>query len=188
TQHEKGDCLAEGYVFELWDFTRISVTRNSLQELNEIWDQWNDEFWNTTYNCFTFGKVDLVPTKNLKDIILAHPDTNKKVDVFALSIYGLVVFPKALGHVDEAVTNLAGEGRFIGCAQLLLAWFHSYFWKVDKVSYRVFSENYSPLKEIVATPRRDDISEEKWVAIIQNLEEEDVEWRAPWFLPDEILY
>ncbi|MFQ6657057.1 hypothetical protein Gotur_026885 [Gossypium turneri] len=59
------------------------------------------------------------------------------------------VFPKALGHVDEAVTDLfdrldkrvtpvtvilvetfrslneyqrAGEGRFIGCAQLFLAW------------------------------------------------------------------
>ncbi|MBA0786215.1 hypothetical protein Gotri_027638 [Gossypium trilobum] len=30
----------------------------------------------------------------------------KKVDVFALSAYGLVVFPKALGHVDDAVTNL----------------------------------------------------------------------------------
>ncbi|MBA0635495.1 hypothetical protein Godav_021828 [Gossypium davidsonii] len=42
------------------------------------------------------------------------------------------------------------------------------FWKVDKVSYRVFSENYLPLKEIVATPRRDDILEEKWVAILQN--------------------
>ncbi|MBA0767034.1 hypothetical protein Gotri_016006 [Gossypium trilobum] len=78
----------------------------------------------------------------------------KKVDVFALSVYGLVVFPKALGHIDEAVTDLfdrqdkrvtpvltilvetfrslneyrrAGEGRFIGCAQLLLAWFHNHF-------------------------------------------------------------
>ncbi|MFQ6667727.1 hypothetical protein Gotur_033643 [Gossypium turneri] len=81
----------------------------------------------------------------------------------------------------------AGEGRFIGCAQLFLAWFHSHFWKIDKVSYRVFSENYSPLKEIVATPRRDDISEEKWLAILQNLQEEDIEWRAPWLLPDEIL-
>ncbi|MBA0785491.1 hypothetical protein Gotri_006810 [Gossypium trilobum] len=30
----------------------------------------------------------------------------KKVDVFALSVYDLVVFPKALGHVDEAVTDL----------------------------------------------------------------------------------
>ncbi|MBA0729903.1 hypothetical protein Golax_023354 [Gossypium laxum] len=78
----------------------------------------------------------------------------KRVDVFALSIYGLVVFPKALGHVDEAVTDLfdrldkrvtlvpailaetfrslnacrkAGKGRFIRCMQLLLAWFHSHF-------------------------------------------------------------
>ncbi|MBA0872410.1 hypothetical protein Goshw_013179 [Gossypium schwendimanii] len=144
-----------------------------------------------------------------------HPDAKKRVDVFALSIYGLVVFPKALGHVDEVVTDLfnrldkrvtpvptilaetfrslnacqkAGEGRFIGCAQLLLTWFYSHFWKVDKVSYRVFSENYSPLKGIVATPRRDDISKEKWMPILQNLQEEDIEWRAPWLLPDEILY
>ncbi|MBA0781995.1 hypothetical protein Gotri_002872, partial [Gossypium trilobum] len=71
------------------------------------------------------------------------------------NIYGLVVFPKALGHVDEVVIDLfdrldkrvtpvptilvktfrslnacrkAEEHRFIGCAQLLLAWFHSHFW------------------------------------------------------------
>ncbi|MBA0787397.1 hypothetical protein Gotri_025689 [Gossypium trilobum] len=78
----------------------------------------------------------------------------KRVDVFALSIYDLVVFPKALGHVDEAVSDLfdrldkrvmpvptilaetfrylnvcrrTSDGRFIGCVQLLLAWFHSHF-------------------------------------------------------------
>ncbi|MBA0785940.1 hypothetical protein Gotri_025973, partial [Gossypium trilobum] len=169
------------------------------------------QFWNPAYSCFTFGKVDLVPKKgdnkcipwkNLKDIILAYPDTKRRIDVFALSIYDLVVLPKALGHVDEAVTDLfdqldrgvtpvpailaetfrslnafrrAGEGRFIGCTQLLLAWFHNHFWKVDKVSYQVFSENYSPLKEIVATPMRDGILEEKWMTILQNLREEDVE-------------
>ncbi|MFQ6651894.1 hypothetical protein Gotur_024032 [Gossypium turneri] len=26
------------------------------------------------------------------------------------------------------------------------------------------------------------------MAILQNLQEEDIEWRAPWLLPDEILY
>ncbi|MBA0620350.1 hypothetical protein Godav_006083 [Gossypium davidsonii] len=161
------------------------------------------------------GDRKCIPWKNLKHLILAHPDTKKKVDVFALSIYGLVVFPKALEHVDEAVTDLsdrldkrvtpvpmilaetfrslnacrkAGEDRFVGCAQLLLAWFHSHFWKVDKVSYQVFSENYSPLKEIVATPRRDDIPEEKWMAILQSLQKENIKWRAPWLFPDEILY
>ncbi|MFQ6664009.1 hypothetical protein Gotur_031274 [Gossypium turneri] len=88
------------------------------------------------------GDSKCIPWKNLKDIILAHPDTKKKVDVFALSLYCLIVFPKALGHVDKAVTNLfdrldkrvtpvltilaetfrllnayrrEGEGRFIEC-------------------------------------------------------------------------
>ncbi|MFQ6660437.1 hypothetical protein Gotur_028962 [Gossypium turneri] len=127
------------------------------------------------------GDSKCIPWKNLKDIILAHPDTKRRIDVFTLSIYGLVVFPKALGHVDEAVTDLF-DRLDRGLHQ------SHHFWKVDKVSYQVFSENYSPLKEIVATPRRDDILEEKWMAILQNLREKDVEWRAMWLRPDEILY
>ncbi|MFQ6655113.1 hypothetical protein Gotur_025809 [Gossypium turneri] len=43
TQQEKGDSLAEGYISQLWDFTRISITQNNLQELKEIWDQWNEK-------------------------------------------------------------------------------------------------------------------------------------------------
>ncbi|MBA0788905.1 hypothetical protein Gotri_025754 [Gossypium trilobum] len=93
------------------------------------------------------GDSRCIPWKNLRDLILAHPDVKKRVDIFALSIYGLVIFPKALGHVDEAVSDLfdrldngvtpvptilaetfrslnacrrVGEGRFIGCAQLFL--------------------------------------------------------------------
>ncbi|MBA0634639.1 hypothetical protein Godav_021928 [Gossypium davidsonii] len=31
TQREKGDSLAEGYVSELWDFTRINLTQNSFE-------------------------------------------------------------------------------------------------------------------------------------------------------------
>ncbi|MBA0729441.1 hypothetical protein Golax_022613 [Gossypium laxum] len=118
------------------------------------------------------GDSKCIPWKSLKDLILTYLDVRKRVDVFALSIYGLVFILKALGHVDEAVTNL----------------FDRLDKRVDRVSYRVFSENYLPLKEIVATPRRDDISEEKWMAILQNLQEVDIEWRALWLLPNEILY
>ncbi|MBA0729728.1 hypothetical protein Golax_020376 [Gossypium laxum] len=111
-----------------------------------------------------------------------HPDVRKRVDVFALSIYGLVVFPKALGHVDEAVTDLFDRlDKGVIPISIILA-------ETFRVSYRVFSENYSPLKEIVATRRRDDISEEKWMAILQNIQEEDIEWRAHWLLSDKILY
>ncbi|KAA3480744.1 227 kDa spindle and centromere-associated protein-like protein [Gossypium australe] len=302
-QLEKGNSIADGYVSELWDFTRINTTQNDFGELKKIWNQWDDktkqlfyhnygdlpylfdikldkhlframtQFWNPAYSCFTFGKVDLVPTVeeyttllncpraradkvyfkaanaptfvkklmnitgmdeqwvsariqkkgegkcipwlSLKDLILTHPDVKKKIGVFALCIYGLVIFPKALRHIDEAVTDLVdrldkgitpvpailaetfrslnacrkmGEGRFIGCAQLLLVWFHSHFWKMEKVSRHVFFENHSPLKKIVATPRKDDIPEENWMTLLQNLQEEDVEWRAPWMIPKEILY
>ncbi|MBA0725391.1 hypothetical protein Golax_021983, partial [Gossypium laxum] len=161
------------------------------------------------------GESKCILWKSLRDLILVHPDTKKKVDVFALSIYGLVIFPKALGHIDEVISDLfdrldrrvtlvlkilaetfrslnscwrTGKGRFIGCAQLLLAWFHSHFCKVDKISYRVFSESYSPLKEVATTLRFDDIRKERWITILQNLQDEDVEWRAPWLVPDEILY
>ncbi|MBA0845406.1 hypothetical protein Goarm_023147 [Gossypium armourianum] len=221
TQQEKGDNLTEGYVSQLWDFICISVTQNNLQELEEIWDQWDDEtkqlfyfnygdlsylldvkmdkhlfralaqYWNPTYSCFTFRKIDLVPTvekyttllrylkiqadkaysrvvniptflKRLMSITrMTHPDTKKRVNVFALSIYGLVIFPKVLGYIDDAVSNL-----------------------LDRLDKR----NHSPLKEFVATLRRDDILEEKWMAILQSLQDEDFEWKALWMIPDEILY
>ncbi|MBA0879967.1 hypothetical protein Goshw_018381, partial [Gossypium schwendimanii] len=155
------------------------------------------------------GENKCIPWKSLHDLILAHPDTKKKVDIFALSIYGLMNFPRALGYIDEAVTDLfdqldkritpvpailaetfrylstcrsAGEGRFIGCAQLLLVRFRSHFWKVDKVSYQVFSKNYSPLKELAAMPIHENIIVERWIAILQNLKEEDVEWKATWMV------
>ncbi|MBA0648728.1 hypothetical protein Goklo_016397 [Gossypium klotzschianum] len=119
------------------------------------------------------GDSKCIPWKSLRDLILVHPNTKKRVNIFTLSIYELVIFPKVLGHVDNAVLDLfdrldkrvtpvsiilaktfrylsacqrVGEGRFIECAQLLLAWFHGHFWKVEKVFYRVFSEDYSPLK------------------------------------------
>ncbi|KAG8485243.1 hypothetical protein CXB51_021591 [Gossypium anomalum] len=164
------------------------------------------------------GDSKCIPWRNLRDLILAHPDMKKRVDVFALSLYGLIIFPKVLGHIDEAVSDLfdrfdkgttpipvilaetfrslnacqrAGEGRFISCAQLLLAWFHSHFWKVEKVSYRVFSKDYSPLRELVATSRRDDISKEKWITILQNLRAEDVPlagiWGAAGYAPLMVL-
>ncbi|MBA0670789.1 hypothetical protein Goklo_029640 [Gossypium klotzschianum] len=52
------------------------------------------------------GDSKCIPRKSLKDAILTHPDVRKRVDIFTLSIYGLFIFPKALGHVDEAITDL----------------------------------------------------------------------------------
>ncbi|MFQ6636289.1 hypothetical protein Gotur_014092 [Gossypium turneri] len=39
------------------------------------------------------GDRKYIPWKSLRNLILVHPDTKKKVDIFALSIYGLMIFP-----------------------------------------------------------------------------------------------
>ncbi|KAL1148558.1 hypothetical protein V6Z11_A10G133700 [Gossypium hirsutum] len=291
-QSERGDSLAEGYVSELQDFTRVNVVQNELQELRDIWASWNEgikqlfyqnygdlsylldirvdknlfralvQFWNSAYKCFTFGETGLVPTmeeytillrcpkiqvrktyarvfssqtfvkklmsisgmsepwvttriqqkgdskcipwENLRDLILTHPDERKRVDIFALSIYGLVIFPKALRHVDETVIDLfdrlekgiisvpailaetfrslsscqkTGKGRFIGCAQLLMA-----FPQALLEGRQSFLS--SLLRGLFPVKRR----KEKWMDILQNLKEGDIEWRAYWMVPDEIMY
>ncbi|KAG8502577.1 hypothetical protein CXB51_001159 [Gossypium anomalum] len=87
-----------------------------------------------------------IPWSSLRELVLNHPDILKRVNLFALAIYGLVIFPKVLRHLEVAVfdfferlkqganpvpTILAetfrslstcrrvGNGRFIRCAQLL---------------------------------------------------------------------
>ncbi|MBA0881386.1 hypothetical protein Goshw_016907, partial [Gossypium schwendimanii] len=179
-QQGKCDSLAEGYVSEFYGdlpyLLDIKMDKHLFRALAQ--------FWNPAYSCFTFGKGDLVPTVEEYIALLRCSKIQvdrvylravnvttflkKLVNITGMSeqwvaarinVYGLVVFPKALGHVDQAVIDLfdqidkkvtpvpiilvetfrslnecrrACEGRFIRCAQLLLAWFHSHFWKLDK--------------------------------------------------------
>ncbi|MBA0610429.1 hypothetical protein Godav_011283 [Gossypium davidsonii] len=197
TQLEKGDSLIEGYTLELWEFTCISVIQNDFQELRKIWFQWDDEVKQLFYCNYRdlpyLLDVDLVPIVEEYTALLRYP----KIQVDR--VYSRTVnVPTFEGHacpsnfgrniqIFECVPK-GGRGKIYWMCTILLVWFHSHFWKVDKVSYRVFFENYSPLKELVAIPRRDDITEERWMTIFQNLQDEDVEWKAPWLVPDDILY
>ncbi|KAG8492542.1 hypothetical protein CXB51_009742 [Gossypium anomalum] len=147
------------------------------------------------------GDIKCILWAVLRDLISTHPDVKKRVDVLALSIYGMVIFPKALGYIDEAVVDLFNRlGKQNTPVPAILAETirslsacrrageESHFWKLDKVPCRVFFEGYSPLKEAVDRLRRDDISEERWIDILQNLREKDVIWKAPWLVPSEVLY
>ncbi|MBA0789294.1 hypothetical protein Gotri_026142, partial [Gossypium trilobum] len=166
--------------------SELGLKRHSARKVDKHLFRALAQFWNLAYSCFTFGKVDLVPT--IEDFMALLRCSKFQVDraysravnvptflkklmhITEMSeqwvaarikqkgdsnIYSLVVFPKALGHVDEAVTDLfdrldkrvtpvpvilaetfrslnacrkVGKGRFIGCAHLLLAWFHNHFW------------------------------------------------------------
>ncbi|MBA0755652.1 hypothetical protein Gogos_021170 [Gossypium gossypioides] len=68
TQCEKGDSLAEGY--DQWNDEVRQLFYSNYRDLPYLLDMKVDkhlfraltQFWNTAYSCFTFGKVDLVPT------------------------------------------------------------------------------------------------------------------------------
>ncbi|KAG8492479.1 hypothetical protein CXB51_009542 [Gossypium anomalum] len=140
------------------------------------------------------GECKCISWDTLKGLILTYPDEIKKVDVFALSLYGLMVFPRALGYVDEATTDLFHRlsKKVTSVPAILAETFRSLGTcrkaGVGRVICRVFFEDYSPLKDIVASTRRVDVSEENWIVLLQNLQSKDVEWRALWMIPGEILY
>ncbi|KAG8500689.1 hypothetical protein CXB51_002821 [Gossypium anomalum] len=242
TQLEKEDSITVGYILELSDYTRISVTQNNLQELKAIWDQWGIEtkqsfygnygdlpylfdiqvdehlfralaqFWNPAYSCFTFGEVDLVPTVEEYTALLrclrfqydriysraaCVPTFGKKLmTITGMSEQWITARIKEKRE-NEATTDFfhrlskwvtsvhailaetfrslnacrrVGASRFVGCSQLLLAWFYSYFRLIDMMVCRVFFEDYSPLKDITASIRRVDVPEKNWIALLQNLQ------------------
>ncbi|MFQ6670802.1 hypothetical protein Gotur_035571 [Gossypium turneri] len=93
-----------------------------------------DKAYSRAANVSTFLKRLMIITGMSEqwDLILAHPDMKKRVDVFALSIYEVTPILVILAETFRSLNacQRAGEGRFIGCAQLLLAWFHNDFWKM----------------------------------------------------------
>ncbi|MBA0756279.1 hypothetical protein Gogos_022098 [Gossypium gossypioides] len=171
-------------------------------------------FWDPAYQCFTFNQEDMTPTieeyaallrienVQLNKIYVKEPKpmTFKKklmkIDLFALAIYGLVIFPKVLRHIEVAVVDFfeklrqrinpvptilaetfrslsscrrKGEGRFIGCAQLLNVWIFSHFWKVDHTPFHMFSKTFAPLEAFLKNDWPKDVTEQHWVSIFQNL-------------------
>ncbi|MBA0701371.1 hypothetical protein Goari_020419, partial [Gossypium aridum] len=188
---------------------RVWSERMQLEKGDSLIEGYTSEF------CFTFEKVDLVLTVEEYTALLrclriqvdkgysravSVPNFIKKLmNVTGMSEQWVATRikekgeSKSLGHVDQVVTDLLDrlDKRVTPVQATLSETFRSlnaHFWKVDKVSYRVFFESYSPLKELAKTPRCDDITEERWITILQNLQDKDIEWKAPWMLPDEILY
>ncbi|MBA0702134.1 hypothetical protein Goari_027099 [Gossypium aridum] len=71
-----------------------------------------------------------------------------------------MIFPRTLGYVDEVVTDFFDRlDKRVTLVPVILA-----------ETFRSFSACRN-----TATPRRDNITVEKWIAILQNLKDEDVE-------------
>ena len=94
------------------------------------------------------------------------------VDVFALAIYGLVIFPKVSGHVEVAMIDVIeqiksqanlvpaiiaktlrtlnfcrrnGNGDLICYIQMLYVWVRSHFGGINSTSLKFYIKDFSPI-------------------------------------------
>ncbi|MBA0756590.1 hypothetical protein Gogos_020672 [Gossypium gossypioides] len=181
TQQEKGDNLTEGYISYSTEIMVICLIYSMSK-------------WISTYS-------ELLPSIGILPIaalFLGRIQVDKaysratNVSTFLkrlMSITGMrvVIFPKVLGYIDKIVSYLFDRlDKRVTPVPVILAETFRFLSACRRAGEERFI-GYSPLKEFVATPRRDNISEEKWMTILQSLQDEDVEWKAPWMIPDEIL-
>ncbi|KAG8496218.1 hypothetical protein CXB51_009256 [Gossypium anomalum] len=130
-----------------------------------------------------------IPWSSLRELVLNHPDILKKVNLFALAIYGLVIFPKVLGHLEVAVFDFFERlKQGVNPIPTILAETFSHFWKVERTPFHMFSKTFALLEAYLKKEWPKEVTEQHWVSVFQNLRAEDITWRAPWIRPSVLLY
>ncbi|KAG8489927.1 hypothetical protein CXB51_015587 [Gossypium anomalum] len=141
--------------------------KKKLMRLTNITDIWAEKQKKKK------NKTSCIPWFSLRDLVLNHPNVLKRVNLFALAIYGLIVFLRVLGHIEVALLNV---------------WILSHFWKVERTPFHMFSKIFSPLEAYLEKEWPKEVTEQHWVLVFQNLRAEDVTWRALWIRPSVLLY
>ncbi|MBA0787694.1 hypothetical protein Gotri_025829 [Gossypium trilobum] len=153
---EKGflDKVENNVAVRIWSEKIQQKKGDSLTEgyVSELWD-------------FTSISVDLVPTVEECTTLFRWPRIQAD-KAYSRAANILTILNKLMSITGMSEQWVAARIKQKGDRKC-----------VEKVSYRVFSENYSPLKEFVATPRRDNISKEKWMEILQSLQDKDYRLR-----------
>ncbi|KAG8482685.1 hypothetical protein CXB51_024182 [Gossypium anomalum] len=127
-----------------------------------------------------------IPWSCLRELVLNHPDILKRVNLFALAIYGLVISPKVLGHLEVAVVDFFERlKQGINPVPTILA---ETFRSLKRTPFHMFSKTFSPLEAYLKKEWLKEVTEQHWVSVFQNLRAEDITWRAPWIRPSILLY
>ena len=120
------------------------------------------------------GKNEYVQCDFLKQHIIGKDDDDRVVDMFALVVYGTIIFPQSLEYVDTTIVDLIEQidypvnpipaivaetirslnycrredkGSFIGYAQLLYIWVRSHFWGKCEAPLKFCMSNVVPIEE-----------------------------------------
>ncbi|EOY03805.1 Uncharacterized protein TCM_018989 [Theobroma cacao] len=81
-----------------------------------------------------------------------------------------------------------GEGRFIGCAQLLTIWIKSHFECKESKFRKLYLSASCPILEFCESEWPDYKRKEEWVVRLQRLMSIEVTWRAPWMPRMQVMY
>ncbi|EOY08614.1 Uncharacterized protein TCM_023404 [Theobroma cacao] len=146
---------------------------------------------------------------------MKHQDTEQGQLAMALGIYGLVIFPKVLGHKEvgiidffEQVINKVNpspsilaktlrslnyyrrkkKGRFVGCAQLFSIWIISHFECKVKWFKKPFHPQSAPIKEFCDSEWPKNKTKEQWISKLRKLISVEVTWRASWMPRHPVMY
>ncbi|EOY01018.1 Uncharacterized protein TCM_010942 [Theobroma cacao] len=161
------------------------------------------------------GDTECLSWSFLNNYIKKHKKGEQGLLVFALAIYGLVIFPKILGHVEVSIINFfdqvtrninpaptiiaetlrslnyyrrKGEGHFIGCAQLLPIWIKSHFeCKVDRFQ-KSFLSSSCHIREFCESEWPICKRKKEWIAKLRRLISVEVTRRAPWMPRMQVMY
>ena len=151
----------------------------------------------------------------MKNFLAKCEDQERVFKVFAIAVYEMVIFPKVLNHIESVVVSLVeqvdnqanlvlaifaetirslnfcrkkGERQFIGCVQLLYIWIKSHFWGKYTKPLKHFIDTFVPINEFMKKDWPMHQMREQWVAVLRNLDSDNVTWKALWFSRKFVLY
>ena len=147
---------------------------------------------------------------------LSKSENDERVpNVFAVAMYGMVIFPKVPNHIEIAVVDLIdqvntqanlvstiivetirslsyyhrkGKGQFIRCVQLLYIWLISHFYGECLKPFKYYIGAFVPIDEFCKKEWLKHQTREQWVATFRNLDLDSITWKALWMHRRSILY
>ena len=120
------------------------------------------------------GKNECVQSDFLEGYVTHNNNDDRVIGIFALVVYGILIFLQSPGYVDAVVIDLIEqvdnqvnpvpviitetirylnycrrnhEGSFVGCVQLLYIWIRSHFWGKCEASLRFCMSTMIPVGE-----------------------------------------
>ena len=151
----------------------------------------------------------------LRDFINSHINEDRGLATLALSIYGLIIFPQVIGHVEVTVIDFFKQVQnhvnpssaivaeiirslnichrksdkwFMRCLLMLYVLLRSHF----RCEKNAFTKGYLPhswsIKEFCESEWFGPNTKEGWIDFLQTASDTEIIWLAPWMPYVPLLY